>query len=224
MYTAAAACVVIFVRQMSAAMDGGGLVILNLIVAFVVSAAGGATLGFVTVFAVGASAALLRYPLSKVLHWFLLTFGNDEQRAAAQFRKAIESYSIRLRDYEHWMLRQSERFWSSLSGLQFEQEVGSLFKSMGYQVQFTPVTGDGGVDLILRRGADVTVVQCKSHASKVGIATARELVASRSDFKATSAILVAASGVTGPTRDYCRRHGIQVLDSLDLAKAQKALG
>lgn len=185
------------------------------------SAFAGVFIGLLGVVTVVLATSLLLHTFSKVAQWVQSAFGSGEQRAAIRFRLAYDHYEKERREYEKWLLRQSADFWLSLGGIEFEQEVGNLYKAMGYQVQFTPTTGDGGVDLILRHGIDVIVVQCKAHASKVGIATARELVASMSDFNANSAILVAASGVTKPTRDYCAKRGIQILDAMDLAKAQR---
>ncbi len=44
-----------------------------------------------------------------------------------------------------------EEYWESLDGIQFEQELGELFRARGYSVKSTPTSGDQGVDLILAK-------------------------------------------------------------------------
>lgn len=141
-----------------------------------------------------------------------------------RYRYAFANYIDRRWAYEAWERKQTELYWYSLTGTAFEREVGKLFSSKGYEVSFTTVTGDGGVDLVLIRGKEHIVVQCKAHANKVGIGVARELFASRSNFAATGAILVASTGVTKPTSDYCREHNISVLTVNELLVMQSSIG
>ena len=55
-------------------------------------------------------------------------------------------------------------------------------------------------------------MQCKARASKVGISTARELVASMIDFKAEAGIIAVTSGVTKPVLDYIAHKNIEIYD------------
>lgn len=59
----------------------------------------------------------------------------------------------------------------------FEMLVGEAFRRNGYTVAETGGGGaDGGVDLVLRKGAEKFLVQCKQwRAYKVGVSTIREL-------------------------------------------------
>lgn len=57
-----------------------------------------------------------------------------------------------------------------MSGKEFERFVGErIFRKLGYSVEYTPDTGDGGIDLILRKQGEVTAVQCKRYAKPVAI-------------------------------------------------------
>jgi len=57
--------------------------------------------------------------------------------------------------------KRQEAFWRSLSGVQFEVELGKLFSSMGFDVEQTPRTGDGGVDLLVRKMAGLLLFSVK---------------------------------------------------------------
>ncbi len=60
---------------------------------------------------------------------------------------------------------------------EFEMLVGQAFRQQGYTVEETGAAGpDGGVDLVLRKGSERFLVQCKQwRALKVGVTTVREL-------------------------------------------------
>ncbi len=63
-----------------------------------------------------------------------------------------------------------------LSWHEFELLMGEAFRQQGYVVSETPEGADGGVDLELRRGGELHLVQCKHwRATKVGVAVVREL-------------------------------------------------
>lgn len=38
--------------------------------------------------------------------------------------------------------RKREQYWESLGGIEFERELGNLFRAKGYNVKFTPASGD----------------------------------------------------------------------------------
>jgi Restriction endonuclease len=151
-------------------------------------------------------------------------------RRASQFRSAMDAYRKNAAKYEQWIAEQQkaywrgqEAFWRGLSGVGFERELARLFRRLGYQVSETPQTGDGGVDLILRRDGRVTVVQCKAHDKKIPIGVARELIASMQDFHAHDAIIACLEGVTKPVQQYIATKPIRIIDVRDILSLQKSL-
>lgn len=137
------------------------------------------------------------------------------------YKASIARYEKVLQEQE---ARKHEAYWRKLTGIQFENEMGSLFRTMGYEVKSTPLTGDGGVDLILRKDRRKIVVQCKAHNSKVSIDVARQLVASMQDFQADEAIIACFDGVTQPVKDYISKRSIRVLDVQNIVSLQKQFG
>ena len=65
----------------------------------------------------------------------------------------------------------------ALSWREFENLVGEAYRRQGYSVEETGGGGaDGGVDLLLRKGSEKTVVQCKRWRERqVGVNVVREL-------------------------------------------------
>ena len=70
--------------------------------------------------------------------------------------------------------------YAEMSGMEFEEHLKQLLEQKKWRVETTPVTRDGGVDLIARRDDDIGVeitlyIQCKNHASPVGVDVVRAL-------------------------------------------------
>ncbi|MDE2899600.1 MAG: restriction endonuclease [Chloroflexota bacterium] len=109
-------------------------------------------------------------------------------------------------------------YWMALSGPEFERELGTVYRRLGYSVQSTAGSGDGGVDLILRKNGKTTVVQCKSHQAPVGPAIARELYGAMFDFRADRAILACTGGFTRGVVDFVRGKPITLLSASELVR------
>ena len=109
--------------------------------------------------------------------------------ALAAYQEAEREAKRQQREAERTRRRKLHDYWMSLDGDEFEQELGTLYRYLGYRVESTPSSGDQGVDLILRKNGKTTVVQCKSHQAPVGPAVARELLGSLVASGADNAIL-----------------------------------
>ena len=132
-------------------------------------------------------------------------------------RPRREAEKARL-ETERTKRRKLREYWMSLDGLEFEQELGEVFKRLGYTVQSTPRTGDQGIDIILRKDGKTTIVQCKSHQSPVGPAVARELYGSMRATKADGAILACTGGFTRGVKQFAQGKPINLISAAELAK------
>lgn len=154
---------------------------------------------------------------------YLLKANKNFQRAL-DFQEAVKSYENKKKEYDAWRSKISDKFWRSLSGVEFENELRKLFQSMGYQAFMTPTTGDGGIDLKLYKDEKLTVVQCKAHNKKISIGVARELSAAIADFGANDAIIACFDGVTKPVMEYIKNKPIRVLDAGGIVELQRQYG
>jgi tetratricopeptide (TPR) repeat protein len=106
----------------------------------------------------------------------------------------------------------------TLSGIDFEKLIAQLLERMGFRVEMTKASGDGGIDIVATLDHAVTggrfLVQCKRYApgSLVGAATVREFYgALTADQLARKGILITTSGFTGQALQFSRRLPIELI-------------
>lgn len=130
-----------------------------------------------------------------------------ERRAAEKRKREAEEAERRrqeaeaARREEAARLHRTKEFWRGLSGLEFETELGRVYRSLGYEVRATPATGDGGIDLFLRKDGRMTVVQCKAHAKPVPAASVDQTFAAGMREGADEAILASTGGFSRRARE-----------------------
>ena len=107
-------------------------------------------------------------------------------------------------------------YWLNLDGLTFESELGDLYRRLGYDVETTPVTGDDGIDLVLKKDGLTTIVQCKSHQQPVGPAIAREIYGALISSKADNAILACTSGFTPGVFSFAKDKPISLISAKEI--------
>lgn len=108
----------------------------------------------------------------------------------------------------------------ALSWQQFEQLVGEAYRRQGYAVQETGGGGaDGGVDIVLRRGTETVLVQCKRwRTQRVGVDKVRELFGVVTAENAASGILVTSGRFTNDARSFAANKPITLVDGPALAQ------
>lgn len=101
----------------------------------------------------------------------------------------------------------------ALSWQDFERLVGAGFEQQGFRVSHTGGGGaDGGVDLVLNKGRETTLVQCKQwRAQKVGVATVRELYGVMAARGAARGIVVSAGEFTPDAQDFAQGRNIELV-------------
>jgi hypothetical protein len=133
-------------------------------------------------------------------------------------REAIKHLaSLKKEVIEHYS---SRAFWMSLDGLTFEKKIAELFTLHGWEVTLTASSGDGGVDLFIRKDNKLTGVQCKAHKSPVGPSVIRDLYGAIQHFEADDAILICLGGFTQGVHDFARGKPIRLMNLEDLIKMQ----
>lgn len=109
---------------------------------------------------------------------------------------------------------------------QFEGLVGEYFRRQGYAVSMIGGNGpDGGVDVELRRGSELFLVQCKQwRATKVGVSVVRELYGAMAARGAAGGYVVTSGEFTAEARAFCEGRNIQLLDGDGLNEAIRTSG
>ena len=101
---------------------------------------------------------------------------------------------------------------------QFERLVGEGFRRQGFQVKETGQAGpDGGVDLELRRGGELQLVQCKQwRAQRVGVDVVRELYGAMAARGAAGGFVVTSGHFTEDANHFATGRNVQLIDGAQL--------
>jgi len=116
---------------------------------------------------------------------------------------------------------QERPFVSALNGMtwqEFEMLVGEAFRCKGFTVSETGGGGaDGGVDLVLRKGSEKFLVQCKQwKAHKVGVTTIRELYGVMSASGAVGGFVVTSGVFTHEAKSFAEGINVDLIDGAEL--------
>ena len=108
--------------------------------------------------------------------------------------------------------------YTEMGGIEFEEHVKRLLEQKKWRVETTPLTRDGGIDLIARRNDDIGVeitlyIQCKNHASPVGVDVIRELNGVMPKGAAgIRGVVVCPSGFTTDAITFAKDRGVTLWD------------
>ena len=107
-----------------------------------------------------------------------------------------------------------------MSWREFEMLVGEAFRLQGYRVAETGGGGaDGGVDLVLERDGETTLVQCKQwKAFKVGVETVRELYGVMAARGAAAGFVVTSGRFTDEAQRFASGRNVRLIDGPTLHK------
>ncbi len=83
-----------------------------------------------------------------------------------------------------------------MTGEEFEQFLGELFKRRGFKITYTSTSGDYGADLILGDGDEKIAVQAKRYSGNVGVKAVQEIIGAVKMYEANEAWVVTNSYFT----------------------------
>lgn len=114
----------------------------------------------------------------------------------------------------------------SLTPRKFEELLAELLSGMGWDVELTQQTRDGGKDILAYLNTDLGRILCLVEAKhfrtdrKVGVDLVRNLYGTFCDAQANSAMLVTSSAFTADAREFQQKHSYQLAlrDYADLVK------
>lgn len=101
----------------------------------------------------------------------------------------------------------------SLSWRQFELLVGEAFRRQGYAVQETGLGGaDGGIDLVLRKNGEITLVQCKRwRTQRVDVKVVREMFGLLAHHQASAVKIIAVGTYTAEAQRFAAGKPIELI-------------
>lgn len=107
----------------------------------------------------------------------------------------------------------------NMTGEEFEQYLGILYRRKGYKVEFTPGTMDFGADLILTKGRTKTIVQAKRYRNSVGEAAVQQAIAAMGYYKADQCMVITNSDYTPAARELAKKTEVVLIDRNKLGKS-----
>lgn len=113
----------------------------------------------------------------------------------------------------------------------FEQYVAVLFESLGFETKVTPVTRDGGADIVASKSPAPglspikTIIECKRYAPprKVGVDVVRQLLGSMHSFGAAYGIIVTTSYFTKEAEALAATASIDLVDRDKLSNMLRSI-
>lgn len=96
----------------------------------------------------------------------------------------------------------------------FEGLCSELFESLGYVAKLTPPTNDGGYDILLNKGAEKTIVECKCYSieHKVGRPAIQKLVGANNVVLADKMIFITTSDFSVAAISYAEEVGVELIN------------
>lgn len=105
---------------------------------------------------------------------------------------------------------------NELSGAEFENLCCNLLKKMGFEVETTKASGDGGIDIIAKTHQafiqGVYIVQCKRYSGSVGEPIIRDLYGVVTSERANKGILITTGTFTKSAKDFAYGKQIELVD------------
>lgn len=127
----------------------------------------------------------------------------------------VVSGYIQARKRQRWLTISS---FYSLSPDEFERHVGDLYSYLGYSIQYTPRTGDQGVDVIAIRGEERLAIQVKRYADKASNTAVQAVHAGRTHHRCNRSILICLGGFSQGARSLASSTNVQLVDGDEYAR------
>ncbi len=113
--------------------------------------------------------------------------------------------------------------WVNMSGHVFEKQVGELYLRMGFSVEITKGSGDGGIDLYIEKEGIRYAVQCKNHHKPIAPASVRDFYGAMMHDKLHDGIFISSGGFTKGAREFADGK-VKLLDVNDLVNMNNQIG
>lgn len=105
-----------------------------------------------------------------------------------------------------------------MTGVEFERYVGEILSSRGFHIEYTPTSGDYGVDIIARRGGERWAVQMKRYSNSVGREAISDAVAGMAYYKCTRSMVVTSNYFTPNAQELAKINNTFLVDRDKLAQ------
>lgn len=132
-------------------------------------------------------------------------------------RRLAEEAAIRKaekeREYKEWVSKiRLPEYLEKMHPQEFEHLICDLFKKMGYEVEETPYSGDGGIDGLLKKNGDSFILQCKRVKGSVGEPVLRDLFGTMHANDTKEGFVVTTGKVSRQAKEWAKDKPIRILE------------
>jgi restriction system protein len=99
-----------------------------------------------------------------------------------------------------------------MNGDKFEEYLGHLFSTLGYDAEVTKTSGDQGADLVLKNEESIIVVQAKRYENNVGNSAVQEIYSAKNFYGANDAWVVTNSYFTKSAKELAEVNDVKLID------------
>ena len=111
---------------------------------------------------------------------------------------------------------------TTMDGYEFEDYISNLFRRLGFEVEATNYSNDGGVDLVATYSQPIFagkyIIQCKNWTGPVGQPEVRDLYGVVMDCRANKGIIITPSDYTQQAYDFAKGKNIELINGVILRK------
>lgn len=115
---------------------------------------------------------------------------------------------------------------TTINGYEFEDYIGNILKNMGFEVEQTTYSNDGGIDIIAFYNKPIFygkyIIQCKNWQGNVGAPEIRDLYGTVMDQRANKGILITPSDFTEQAYEFAKGKNIELINGNLLKKIIKS--
>lgn len=106
----------------------------------------------------------------------------------------------------------------AMNGYDFEKFLAELFRTAGYDVEETKLSGDQGADLFAIRFGKKIVIQAKNYSGSVGNFAVQEVIAAKNFYSCDDAMVVTNSYFTKSAIELAGATSVRLVNRLELQK------
>lgn len=146
----------------------------------------------------------------------------------SRINRTLEKVENLKKDLSNLSKREKKSLISSLVHLKkmdpydFEKYVGEIYKKLGYSIITTPKSGDGGVDLILKKGSNSIIVQCKRYSGSVSSSEVRAFLGTMTYHQSAQGKFITTGKFTENCYEFEQRFNIELINGkgvIELARS-----
>ena len=109
---------------------------------------------------------------------------------------------------------------TTINGYEFEDYVSNILRNMGFEIEQTTYSNDGGIDIVANYNKPIFsgryIVQCKNWQGNVGAPEIRDLYGVVMDQRANKGILITPSDFTEQAYEFAKGKNIELINGVVL--------